>query len=147
MFKNILIPTDGSEPSGQAVEHGLALAKAFDAKIVGLHVIPEHFAAYSAEHIWIDDRIVAQIRAAAVAYGNKYLDAFQAAAASSGVQFDRVLLSNDQVWKGIIGTAQEKGCDLILMAAHGRQGVAALLVGSETNKVLTHSKIPVLVYR
>ena len=147
MFKNILIPTDGSELSDKAVKHGVALARAFGAKLVGLHVMPDPVALYTTEVAWADDRILERMREAAVADGKKYLDAFQAAADAGGVKFERVLRQDDQVWKGIIDTAKEKDCDLILMAAHGRRGVAALLIGSETNKVLTHSRIPVLVYR
>lgn len=150
MFKNILIPTDGSEFSEKVLKDGVALARALNAKITGIHVVPSNFAltyGFYAEVPWVDDELQARMRNSAKAEGKKYLDRIQAAAQAAGVKFERVVLESNVVWKGIVDTANERDCDLIVMAAHGRRGLSALMLGSETNRVLTHSKIPVLVYR
>jgi nucleotide-binding universal stress UspA family protein len=147
MFKHILIPTDGSEFSEKVVKDGMALAKAINAKITAVHAYPSFINISYGEFGSIDGEVQEQLLESAKTEGNKYLDRLQAAAKSADVIFDRVLLENDDAWKGILDAAQKKGCDLILMAAHGRRGLSALVLGSETNKVLTHSKIPVLVYR
>jgi len=147
MFKHILIPTDGSELSEKVVQDGMALAKAINAKITGVHIFPSHHISPYGEFGPPDDVVEKQMRESAITQGNQYLDRIEAAAKSAGVGFERVLSENDDAWRGIIDAAQKKKCDLILMAAHGRRGLSALVLGSETNKVLTHSKIPVLVYR
>lgn len=147
MFKRILIPTDGSELSERTAQSGVALARALNAKVTGLHVMPLNFALSYGEMVLADESLEQEMRERARAEGNKYLDRVQAAAESAGVPFERVLNASIFVWKGIVDTALEKSCDLIVMAAHGRRGLAALVIGSETNKVLTHTKIPVLVYR
>jgi nucleotide-binding universal stress UspA family protein len=147
MFKHILIPTDGSDFSEKVVKDGMALAKTINAKITGVHVYPSFIMISYGEFGPVDGELQKQMLESAKTEGDKYLDRLQAAAKSAGVAFDRVLLENDNAWKGILETAQKKGCDLVLMAAHGRRGLSALVLGSETNKVLTHSKIPVLVYR
>ncbi len=147
MFKHILIPTDGSALSEKVVQDGMALAKAMNARITGVHIFPSHLISPYGEFGPADDVVEKKMRDNALALGNQYLDRIEAAAKSAGVGFERVLSENDNAWRGIIDAAQNKKCDLILMAAHGRRGLSALLLGSETNKVLTHSKIPVLVYR
>lgn len=147
MFKHILIPTDGSEASGKAVEQAMALARFCGAKATGIHVLVPNLGVYYGEAVWVDDRIQAEMRETAEAEGNKYLDRIEAAAKTAGVKFERVLLEGDIPWKGIVETAQQRGCDIIVMAAHGRRGLAALMLGSETNRVLAHATVPVLVVR
>ncbi len=147
MFKHILIPTDASDLSAKAVKAGIALAKTLGAKVSGLHVYPATFAVYYGELAWADDRQLTSMREAAREEGKKYLDHIQSAAKSAGVSCEPILLEKDSPWQGIIETAERKGCDLIVMAAHGRRGISAVVLGSETNKVLTHSTTPVLVYR
>jgi nucleotide-binding universal stress UspA family protein len=150
MFKHILIPTDGSEFSAKVVKDAVALAKAVKAKITAVHVVvPPRFTPldFSAFVMALDDRVEKHVAQAFQSAGEKYLNRIQAAAEAAGVAFNRVVLTSGEPWKGIIKTADKKGCDLIVMAAHGQRGLSALLIGSETNKVLTHSKIPVLVYR
>lgn len=147
MFKHILIPTDGSAFSEKVVKDGVALAKTINAKITGVHIFPSHHISPYGEFGPSDDVVQKQMRDSATTQGNQYLDRIEAVAKSSGVSFERVISENDDAWRGIIDAAQKKKCDLILMAAHGRRGLSALVLGSETNKVLTHSKIPVLVYR
>jgi nucleotide-binding universal stress UspA family protein len=147
MFKHILIPTDGSELSAKAIKHGVAFAKSLGAKITALHVIPSTIPIYYGEMSWVDPKLDRQLRDAARAEGNKHLDRAEATARSAKVECERALIEGDMIWQSIIDTAKAKSCDLILMAAHGRRGLAALVLGSETNKVLIHSKVPVLVYR
>lgn len=147
MFKSILIPTDGSELSENVARQGATLAKLLNAKIVGVHVYPVSLGVYYGEAVWVDEKMQAQMREAAEAEGNKYLDRIEVLAQAAGVPFERVLLEGDSPWQGIVDAANRKGCDLIVMAAHGRRGLAAVVLGSETNRVLTHSKVPVLVYR
>lgn len=147
MFKHILIPTDGSPLSAKAANAGMVMAKTLGAKVTGLHTYPAVFAVYYGELAWVDDRVQIDLREAAEKEGKKYLAQIQAAAKSTGVPCETILLEKESPWQGITETAERIGCDLIVMAAHGRRGLAAVVLGSETNKVLTHSKIPVLVYR
>ena len=143
MYKNILIPTDGSDLSAKAVQHGVSLAKSLGAKIVGLHVSePFH---------WFDPNMMANAEAA-YQQGMKQaaaaaLTAIAEAAEAAGVAYETVHAENQFPYKAIIATAQSRGCDLVVMASHGRRGVSAVVLGSETVKVLTHSGIPVLVCR
>jgi nucleotide-binding universal stress UspA family protein len=147
MYKHILIPTDGSETSDKSAQQAVKLAKQFGAKVTAIHVFAPNFGIYYGEAVWVDDKLQVQLRETAETEGHKYLDRVEAAAKAAGVPFERVLLEGDSPWKGIVETAQNRGCDLIMMAAHGRRGLTALLLGSETNRVLMHSKVPVLVYR
>ena len=145
MFTHILLPTDGSDLSKTAVQKGIQFAKIVKAKVTGLSVVPERsYSIYEAEVPGkFKDEAAREWKAKAE--GN--LSALSRTAKEAGVSCDVVLETSDQPYEAIINTADKKGCDLIMMASHGRRGVGALLIGSETQKVLTHSKIPVLVYR
>jgi nucleotide-binding universal stress UspA family protein len=145
MFKHILIPTDGSSLSRIAVERGLEMAKAMDARVTVLHVgTPFHvFAARTAAIT--DTR--PEYERHAKAKGLEITLAVEAAAKKEGVNCRTTIVAGEHPYEEIIRTAGEEGCDLVVMASHGRKGVKALLLGSETQKVLTHSSIPVLVYR
>jgi len=145
MYKHILIPTDGSELSGKAIQHGVALAKSEGAKVSGLTVtVPFHVFATDPDTL-TDTPASYKKRVAAAAA--KYLEQIKNAAAVAGVACDAIPLEHEQPYQAIIDTAKKHGCDLIVMASHGRRGLSALVLGSETVKVLTHSTIPVLVYR
>jgi len=145
MYKHILIPTDGSELSGKAIQHGVALAKSQGAKVSGITVtVPFHIFATDPDTL-TDTLASYQKRMAAVAA--KYLGQIKNAAAAAGVTCDVIPLEHEHPYQAIIDTAKRNGCDLIVMASHGRRGISALVLGSETVKVLTHSTIPVLVYR
>lgn len=145
MFKHILVPTDGSEISKRVIRDCIAFAKEIGAEVTGLNVIPEYSVyAYQAE-ILIDTR--EQFINECIDYANEYLGDIQEAAKEAGVKCDTFYITSDYPYAAIIQAAQEKKCDLIAMASHGRKGVKGLLLGSETQKVLTHSQIPVLVYR
>jgi nucleotide-binding universal stress UspA family protein len=145
MYKNILIPTDGSELSDKAIRHGIALAKALGAKITAMTVTqPFHW--FSIDHKMVTDMPV-EYEKHARQRAEKILDAISKAACAANVECNAVHIEQEHPHDAIIKTAGSQGCDLIVMASHGRGGVSALVLGSETVKVLTHSKIPVLVYR
>jgi nucleotide-binding universal stress UspA family protein len=148
VYKHFLVPTDGSDLSAKAITHGVSLASALGATLTvvtvtaPLHVLaespllssaPEEFAAYAANRISEEAR--------------RSLAAARMAAKLGNVPCDTLQVEHEQPHLGIIETAKSRGCDLIVMASHGRRGVSAILLGSETLKVLTHSTIPVLIYR
>ena len=145
MYRNSLIATDGSELSGKAVEHGVALARAVSAKVTGVTVtIP--FDAYMTSEVAVAiDTTIFEERTAAMA--KRCLDAIAEQAKSEGVECVTIRAQDDPIYEGIIDTAEKQRCDLIVMASHGRRGFTGLILGSETTKVLTHSIIPVLVVR
>ena len=145
MFKHILLPTDGSELSEAAVRNGIDFAKRLQAKVTGLCVVPKDYSSYyDAEYPGgVKERAEAQRKEKA----KIYLSVITNAAQNEGVACEVVMKMSDQPYEAIVKMAEQKGCDLIMMASHGRRGVGALLLGSETQKVLTHSKIPVLIYR
>ena len=147
MYKNILVATDGSALSRKAVKEGVRLAKSVGASITAVHVYPAHFGISYGNLSVLDAQTQNRLRKLAREEGEKYLKLACDAAQAAGVECERVLLENDHAWKGIIGTAKRKRCDVIMMAAHGRRGLSAIVLGSETNKVLVNSKIPVVVYR
>jgi len=133
MYKHILIPTDGSQSATNGIPHAIALAKTLGAEVTGITVtVPSQ--------IFADSE-----RTTAIA--KKYLGQVKDAAATAGVSCRLIHAEHEQPYQAIIDTAKKNGCDLIVMASHGRRGVSALILGSETVKVLTHSTIPVLVYR
>jgi nucleotide-binding universal stress UspA family protein len=145
MYKNILIPTDGSELSAKAVDGGVALAKAIGAKVTALTVSrPFHVLTLDTEMV---EDTPAAYKTHMQEHASKILDAVARAARGAGVACDAVHVEHKHPYEAIIDTANSKGCDLIVMASHGRHGVSAVVLGSETVKVLTHSKIPVLVHR
>ncbi|MFM0239309.1 universal stress protein [Paraburkholderia phytofirmans] len=145
MFKHLLVPTDGSTLSEAAIQMTVTLAAESGAKVTGLHVIPEfHVLAYGTEMIADnEDRIIQTARQRA----EDYLRVIKNAAAQAGVECNTVSESRAHPYEAIISVAAQQSCDLIVMASHGRSGVRAFLLGSETQKVLTHSSIPVLVMR
>ncbi|MGE5793172.1 MAG: universal stress protein [Bacteroidota bacterium] len=145
MYKHILLPTDGSPLSERAVTEGIQLAKALGARVSALHITPlihpesENPTAFAAQVREHERRSEATARTA--------LGQAEQAARAAGVAYTALHKEGDSPWEEIISAAAAAGCDLIFMASHGRRGVSALVLGSETNKVLTHSKVPVLVVR
>jgi nucleotide-binding universal stress UspA family protein len=145
MFKHILIPTDGSELSEAAIQKGMEFAKYINARVTGFCVIPElHFFSYETE---IPEDVKQRVARQSRALAEKHLAVVETAARKAGVTCATAHVTSDLPYDAIVKAAAEKGCDLIMMASHGRRGVKGLLLGSETQKVLTHSRIPVLVYR
>jgi nucleotide-binding universal stress UspA family protein len=145
MYKNILIATDGSELAGKATQHGIALAKAIGAKITVL-TVSTPFHVFTLDPQVVEDTEAQYIQRMRESRA-KMLSAIANTAKASGVVCETVHLEHEHPYQAIIDTAKAKGCDLITMASHGRRGVSAIVLGSETVKVLTHSKIPVLVHR
>jgi nucleotide-binding universal stress UspA family protein len=145
MFKQILLPTDGSELSEQAVLAGISFAKELGAQVVGLTVLPEfHTITYKTEMI---EDTKEQYIAATERQALQYLSFISDAARSADVPCTTVQVTSDDPYQAILQVARERNCDLIIMASHGRRGFKGLLLGSETQKVLVHGDIPVLVYR
>ncbi|MGA6962013.1 MAG: universal stress protein [Xanthobacteraceae bacterium] len=140
-----MIPTDGSELAGKAIEHGIALAKRVGAKATALTVLPP-FHTFTIDTQMIEDT-PAQYKARMHEHAEKTLGAVVGAAQAAGVACETVQIEHEHPYQAIIDTAKSKDCDLIVMASHGRHGISAIVLGSETVKVLTHSKIPVLVHR
>jgi nucleotide-binding universal stress UspA family protein len=141
VYKHILIATDGSALSQEAVEHGIELARALGAKVTALTVSePFYPSAFGPEFL-------EQYRKDVAALATKYLEVVKNAASSAGVSCDAARVEHEQPYKAIIDTAARMGCDAIVMGSHGRRGVSAIVLGSETVKVLTHSTIPVIVVR
>ena len=145
MYTNILIATDGSELAGKAVQHGIALAKRIGAKTTALTVLP-FFHILTTDTQMIEDT-PAQYQTRMQKHAEKILGAVSHAAQAAGVACEMVQVEHEHPYQAIIDIAGSKGCDLIFMASHGRHGISAIVLGSETVKVLTHSKIPVLVHR
>jgi nucleotide-binding universal stress UspA family protein len=145
MFTQILLPTDGSDLSERAVLAGVSFAKEIGAQVVGLTVLPEfHTLTYKTDMLE-DTR--EEFTASALRQAQQYLQVVSDAARSAGVPCTVAQVTSDDPYEAILQTAKERKCDLIIMASHGRKGVKAVLLGSETQKVLVHSDIPVLVYR
>ncbi len=145
MYKHLLLPTDGSPLSEDAVRRGVQFAQQLNARVTGFYAMPE-FEIVSYTMAMVEDNKEVFVRQARER-ATKMLDAVQAMAAQAGVQCDTVTVASDTPYQAIVQTATERGCDLILMASHGRRGIKGFLLGSETTKVLTHSTIPVLVHR
>lgn len=145
MFKRILLPTDGSELSSRAVLAGVSFAKEVGAQVVGMTALPD-FKTFTANADMLEST-EDEYLAASEARGAKYLATISEAARAAGADCTTVLVRSDDPHEAILRTARDHGCDLIIMASHGRRGLSGLLLGSETQKVLVHSSIPVLVYR
>ena len=125
MYRHILIPTDGSALAEHGVAHGLALAKSVGARVSAINVVEPLFAV-TGDFASVLDRVAN-------------------AAKEAGVSCETIQVENRQPHQAIVATAEDKGCDLIVMSSHGLSGLSMLLIGSVTNKVLTHAKTPVLV--
>ena len=153
MIRHILVPTDGSKRSESAIKQAVKLAKALRARITSVHVIPPfHQFTYRTQmllsyHVALPEDSETAYNKATASEATKILQVAVRAAQAAGVDCDTIQVKDDQPYKAILAVAKRKGCDLIMMASHGHGGIGAVLLGSETQKVLTHSQIPVLVYR
>jgi len=149
LFKHILVPSDGSELSRNAAERAVAIAAAMGSRLTFFHAKPEIRQSFFGGEGggYVDQMPVEEFERLSTARAEEYLDALQALAAARGVASERVIGGEGEPYEAIIVAATAGGCDLIVMASHGRRGIKSLILGSETQKVLTHSKIPVLVYR
>jgi nucleotide-binding universal stress UspA family protein len=147
MFKHILLPTDGSELSADAARHAVEFAKETGAKLTAFFAKPEYPVTYFGEGALIDPTTPEKFAELANKQAREILDATAKMAKEAGVECEVASAVSDVPYEAIIQAAEDCGCDLIFMASHGRKGISGLLLGSETHKVLTHSKVPVLVYR
>lgn len=145
MYTHILLPTDGSELSKMALHEGVDLAKALEARVTVITVTPPFHVSSFSPFMLPDTPEQHRKHMAALATQN--LDVAKKIAGVAGISCDVVHVEHDHPYRAIIDTAQDRGCDAILMASHGQRGVSAVVLGSETLKVLTHSIIPVIVYR
>lgn len=148
MFKNILVPIDGSELSRNAVRQACAFAGSIGARLIFYFAKPPAYPAFISGEPMIGD--AGLYEAADAAIDNQATALLQDAgnvASDAGIEYATLSDAADPPYAGIIAAAESRGCDLIFMASHGRRGASALLLGSETQKVLTHCGIPVLVYR
>ena len=148
MFRHILVSTDGSRLSGKAIRTAVRLAGATGARVTGAFVMAPYMPpAYGEGVIYTQVLSPKRYKDIMEKAARKALAAVEVEAGTAGVQYGATMLTANNPWEGIIRAAKAKKCDLIVMASHGRRGLAGLVLGSETNKVLTHSKIPVLVCR
>jgi len=147
MFKNILIPTDGSVVSRKAVKAGVKLAQALGAKVTGYCAIMALPPAGFGDGEIIDKSIVNKLDRLGRATGEKYLDEIAQAAAAAGVEYAGFVTKPTSAYEGIIDAAKKKKCDAIFIASRGHSQFKQLLLGSVTQKVLSHSQVPVIVYR
>lgn len=147
MFKHILIPTDGSELSCATARRAVSFAKEAGARVTVFFAKPEYPIAYFGEGALIDPTTPEKFAEIADQQANEYLGEVRRQCLEAGVECNTTSSTSDVPYEAIIEAADKCGCDLIFMASHGRRGISGFLLGSETNKVLTHSKVPVLVYR
>ena len=147
MYKSILVATDGSELSKKAVGNAIDLAAAIGAELVALYVVPRYPVSYFEGGITISMDEMARTEKQWSEKGQAVVDAVQLEAQAAGVKTRAVVIQSDMVAESIMSAANQNNCDLIVMASHGRKGIKRVLLGSETQHVLTHSTVPVLVLR
>ena len=147
MYQRILVATDGSELSNKAVQSATSLAALTGATLVALKVVPRYPRSYMEGALPVDAKDVKQIEAQWTATAQALVDSIKANAGAQGVTVKALVAKSDLVAEAVIAAAKKHKCDLIVMASHGRKGIKRLLLGSETQHVLTHSHIPVLVLR
>ena len=147
MYRNILVATDGSKLSAKAVAHAIALARALGAKLTAFHASPDYPLPAYADGVMYDPVSPKEYAALCKKEADRILGAVGAKAKAAGVRFTAAQAIAAAPWKAILAGAKKQKCDAIVMASHGRRGVTALILGSETQKVLTHSKLPVIVVR
>jgi len=147
MFKHILIPTDGSELSIETIKRAVSFAREVGARISFFYAKPDYPVAFYGEGALIDPTTPEKFAEMAERQAREILSKAESLSRNAGVECDTMTAVSDVPYQAIIDAASRAGCDLIFMASHGRRGISGLLLGSETQKVLTHSTIPVLVYR
>lgn len=147
MFKHILVPTDGSPLSTETVKRAIGFAREAGARITFFYAKPEYPVAFYGEGALIDPTTPEKFAEMAEQQAKEILGACEALAQTDKVPSTSLAVTSDIPYEAIIEGANAVGSDLIFMASHGRRGLGGFLLGSETQKVLTHSKIPVLIYR
>ena len=147
MYKHILIPTDGSDLAAKAIEAGVEFAREVKARVTGFTAVPEYQIPSEVEMMARRGVSLEQYERDAKRQAERTLQRISDRARAAGVEYEADYALSDRPYEAIIRAAQKHGCDLIFMASHGRRGISALIHGSETQDVLTHSTIPTLVYR
>ncbi|MBD7958943.1 MULTISPECIES: universal stress protein [Comamonas] len=147
MYERILVATDGSSLSDKAVSHAMELAKLSGASVVALKVIPRYPRSYLEGGATIDLSEIKRIEAQWADQAQSVLNKIKADGKAMGVTVKTSVAKSDLIAESIIAAADKQNVDLIVMASHGRKGIKRLLLGSETQHVLTHSQVPVLVLR
>ena len=147
MYQRILVPTDGSELSRKAVSSAIDLAARLGSELIALYVAHRYPMSHFEGDITISRGDVARIEKQSTDKGRATVDAVTAAAQQAGVKARGLVVQSDLIAESIQAAVEKDNCDLVVMASHGRKGVSRLLLGSETQHVLTHSKVPVLVLR
>ena len=147
MFKHILVPTDGSKLSLKALDLAAGIASATDAKVSVLYVSPSYPTMIGGDGYMVTPMSIKDWDISIAKGAARVREQVEKRAGAKSVAVQFLTVAVDQPYLGIIDVAKRKKCDLIVMASHGRRGISALLIGSETTKVLTHCKVPVLVCR
>ena len=147
MYRRILVATDGSTLSKKAVRASIGLAATMEAELVALYVVPRYPVSYFEGGVSVSQADIAQTEKQWSDRGQAVVDAVREAAEADGVKAKAVLTRSDLVAESIMSAAKKHKCDLVVMASHGRKGLKRILLGSETQHVLTHSSVPVLVLR
>ena len=147
MYHRILVPTDGSTLSKKAVKGAIELAAAVGAEVVALNVVPRYPTAYFEGGISVSASEVSRMEKLWAEQGQAVADTVREQAEAAGVKARAVTVRSDLVAESILAAARKHRCDLVVMASHGRKGLKRLLLGSETQHVLTHGTVPVLVLR
>lgn len=147
MFKNILVPTDGSALSKRAVKKAVTLAARLGARVTGFHVAPAYHMHVYSDYVPRDLMLPDAFKAKTKAVAQRHLDDIGKAAANANVPFAGHFVNSDFTADAIVKAAKTYKCDAIVMGSHGRSGLGRMLLGSETNKVLSTSRLPVLVLR
>ncbi|HZQ61216.1 MAG TPA: universal stress protein [Casimicrobiaceae bacterium] len=147
MYKNLLVATDGSKLSDKAVSHAIDLAHAVNATLTAFYAAPDYPTPTYADGVVYEPVTRKEYAHNAEVEAKKILDGVRAKAEAAAVGCKSTYAIASAPWEAILAAAKKYKCDGIVMASHGRRGVSALLLGSETQKVLTHSKLPVIVVR
>ena len=147
MYKNLLVATDGSKLSDKALAHGISLAQAVGATLTAFYAAPEYPMPAYADGVVYEPVSRREYAKLAAQDAEKILGKVVAKAAAGGVECKTTFDIASTPWEAILAASKKSKADLIVMASHGRRGLSAVLLGSETQKVLTHSKLPVLVVR
>ena len=147
MYQRILVATDGSALSKKAVKHAVRLAELTEAELVAVKVVPRYPQSYFEGGLALQASEVERVERQWAEEAQAAVDAAIKLAEASGVSAKGVVVKDDLVSEALIGVAKKQKCDLIVMASHGRRGIKRLLLGSETQQVLTHTQLPVLVLR
>ena len=147
MYKNLLIATDGSKLSEKALAHGISLAQALGARLTAFYAAPDYPMPAYADGVVYEPVTRKEYAKLAAADAQKILEVAKSKAESAGVECKTEYTIAAAPWEAILAAAKKNKCDAIVMASHGRRGLVAVLLGSETQKVLTHSKLPVIVVR